>query len=249
MPPSEAIVNPFRGGNAPDIGPVVFLVSNGEDLRSIAAHAGVDETAGIDLYMSRLYMDRNSGASFAAAGPFVGAPYAVMLLETLIAWGAKKIVFFGWCGAISTQVKTGDIIVPTGAYSDEGTSRHYHPEGDGAVLPSTEVSEQVAAAFQRREHTILTGDIWTTDAIYRETREKVVHFQERNVLAVEMELSAIYTVGNFRNVAVGAVLVVSDELSSLTWRPGFGEKRFKASRRIICDTIGDLCRTPSGMTK
>jgi len=46
-------------------------------------------------------------------GPFVGAPYAAMLLETLIAWDVEKIIFFGWCGAISHDVKIGDIIIPT----------------------------------------------------------------------------------------------------------------------------------------
>lgn len=244
MAVDDAIVNPFRGRHSPEIGPLAILVSNADDLDRLAAQWGADKKRASDLYMGEAYVCDTPMGSCTLAGPFIGAPYGVMLLETLIAWGARKIVFFGWCGAISPQVSIGDIIVPTGAFIDEGTSPHYCRIEDAPVRPATPFTGKIKTVLEDRGHAFHEGDIWTTDGIYRETREKVTYYQGKRALAVEMELSAVYTVGNFRNVAVGAVLVVSDALSSLTWRPGFGEKRFNASRRIICDAIGDLCRKP-----
>ena len=69
--------------------------------------------------------------NFSITGPFIGAPYAAMLLETLIAWGARRIIFLGWCGAVAEEVKIGDIILPTAALIDEGTSGHYSAPVNG----------------------------------------------------------------------------------------------------------------------
>lgn len=62
-------------------------------------------------------------------------------------------------------------------------------------------------------------------------------------MAVEMECSALFTVGGFRGIDVAALLVVSDDLSSLTWRPGFKDPRFIRGREVACNVIGRLCST------
>ena len=65
-------------------------------------------------------------------------------------------------------------------------------------------------------------------------------------LAVEMELSALYTVGRQLNLELGAVLVVSDELSTLKWRPGFKSDRFKTARTAVCEAIASYVeRSPA----
>lgn len=84
------------------------------------------------------------------------------------------------------------------------------------------------------------GDIWSTDAIFRETREQVSRYQEQGILAVEMELSALFTVGRFHGIDIAGILVVSDELSTLQWQPGFRDERFKQSRETICRFISEL---------
>jgi purine-nucleoside phosphorylase len=86
------------------------------------------------------------------------------------------------------------------------------------------------------------GVVWSTDAVYRETRAEVERHQEKGVLAVEMETSALFTVARFRNVEVGAILVVSDDLSSFKWQPGFKDSHFKQGREAACSLIKDLCQ-------
>ena len=75
------------------------------------------------LYNSKLYLDESGQNRFSIAGPFIGAPYAVMLLEIMIKWGARKIIIFGFCGAVSPDVKIGDIVIPTGSIIDEKEHR------------------------------------------------------------------------------------------------------------------------------
>ena len=238
---SDAIIQPRKGKGAPDIGPVAVLTATRNDLLSSSQLLGLSESDANPLFISSLYVDprRNGGVSL--TGPMIGAPYAVMILETLIAWGARKFIFLGWCGGISEQVKTGDIIIPTAAIIDEGTSRHYLPETRQSI-PSQKIAGNIKAMF--REHDVLfhEGPIWTTDAVYRETRDQVQTFQDQGVQAVEMETSAVFTVAKYRSVEAAAILVVSDELSGSDWKPGFKQKRFKQGRTSACRMVSNLCQ-------
>jgi purine-nucleoside phosphorylase len=62
------------------------------------------------------------------------------------------------------------------------------------------------------------------------------------VVAVEMEVAALYAVGRYRGVRVASLLVVSDELSGLKWKPGFRHAAFLRARRtalrVLVDAIG-----------
>jgi purine-nucleoside phosphorylase len=238
---SDGIVVPVKGKNSPNLGPVAIMVSSQTDLSLFCSLTDLDEKKHRNLFVSRLYVGNTAETGFSIVGPFVGAPYAAMLLETLIAWGVEKILFFGWCGAVSHDVKIGGIIIPTGAIIDEGTSKHYHHCDDAVSRPSSYILKNTKAALAKASLSFHEGLVWSTDAIYRETREKVKYYQEKDVLAVEMELSALFTVGKFRNVQIGGILVVSDELSTLTWRPGFREQRFKESRMSVSIAIKALC--------
>jgi purine-nucleoside phosphorylase len=51
------------------------------------------------------------------------------------------------------------------------------------------------------------------------------------MLAVEMEMSALFRVAGYRQVGLAGLLVVSDELFTLKWRPGFRTSAFKGSCR------------------
>ena len=91
--------------------------------------------------------------------------------------------------------------------------------------------------------TFTRGEIWTTDAIYRETPEKVRRYQEEGVLAVEMESAALLTVAAYRSVSLAGLLVVSDELSDLKWRPGFSNPVLKENTRLAGELLLRLSGT------
>jgi len=235
---NEAIVDPTapRGGGDP--GRVALLVSNGGDLDTLVRLAG--RSGPMDsgrVFASRFHSVGQGEQRITLAGPFIGAPYSVMILETLIAWGIRKFVLLGWCGAVSEAVTIGDLVIPDTAVIDEGTSRHYRvdggdaPAGEPAARPCPHLTGALAAALPFQGGRVHRGTLWTTDAIYRETSTRVAQYQEEGVLAVEMEASALFTVAAFRGVSLAACLVVSDELGSLKWHPGFRLASFKDARR------------------
>ena len=239
MDPKAAIVNPRKGKRSPDIGPVAVMVSSRLDMDLLVRELNIPKNDFHQLSMSRLY---NGPGGISVTGPFIGAPYATMLLEDLIAWGARRILFFGWAGTLVEEVAIGDLLVAGGAFIDEGTSGHYSGAGRGdlATAPG-EVTDRLRTDLSRAGIAHHGGEVWSTDAIYRETHEKVAYFREKSALAVEMELSAMFTVAAFRNVEMGALLAISDDLSGEAWRPGFGDKRFKETRKRVAGLIPGIC--------
>ena len=240
MEPRDAIIQPMRGKHSPRLAPVAVLAATEPDLDALRRGLGFDASEHRRLFISRLYTAAGREPDVCLAGPMVGAPYAAMVAETLIAWGARTILFIGWCGAVSPVLSIGDLVVPTAAVIDEGTSPHY-AAGASAADPSEPLMRQVAEACAAEGGCARVGTVWTTDGVFRETRDEVVRHQRDGVLAVEMECSALFTVGGFRGIEVAALLVVSDDLSSLTWRPGFKDPAFIRGRELACNVIGRLC--------
>jgi len=237
---SPSIVPPLGARLAPSIGPAAVMVSTEPDFRYLRANAG--KLAAQSFFMGTLMTDDHGGICI--AGPYIGAPYGTMLLESLIAKGAKHIIVLGWCGALSGTLGTGDLVIPDFAICDEGTSRHYAVQDTKLPIarPDEDLSRQLDDLLKQRGEKAHRVPIWTTDAIYRETREKVDWFKDKGAAAVEMECSALFAAALYRNIPVTALLVVSDSLAGSDWEPGFKKKRFKTMRRTACHAVVDLAR-------
>jgi uridine phosphorylase len=180
-----------------------------------------------------------SGGSFALSGPFLGAPQAVIGMEKLIALGVQRIWVLGWCGSLQPDLRIGDLVLPTTALSEEGTSQHY-PVGEKMPRADEELSQMLDDALRKNGQSFVRGMVWTTDAPYRETAMKVKTYQEKGVLAVDMEMSALMTLAMYRAVRLSGLLVVSDELFDLKWHSGFKSPELRKTSRVAVKVLLDL---------
>lgn len=145
-----------------------------------------------------------------------GAPLAASLLEGAIAHGARVIVACGGAGVLDPAIPMGQIIVPTAAIRDEGTSYHYLP-------PSREVAanplglEILREVLECQDHPYQFGKTWTTDAVFRETRAKIQARRAEGAITVEMETAALFAVGAFRDVLVAQLLYAGDNVGGESW--------------------------------
>ncbi len=231
----ESIIPPLGARRAPDIGPVALMVSCEPDMKLMTAAS--DHSPTIPFFNSTLITHKDKGIS--VAGPFMGSPYAAMLLESLIARGARKVLVVGWCGAVTDELKVGDILLPSRAIVDEGTSRNYKrlDESLPVSVPDVKLVQQLSDYLASSEIVHEKAGIWTTDAIYRETKKKVAFFRDLGAKAVEMECSALFSVAEYRKISIAGLLIVSDSVASRTWDPGFRNKTFKQSRKAACKAM------------
>ena len=227
----EGIIRPMRGKRDPRLPLDVLMVMIPSELKYLAQTADAKKEVFSDMSLYDLYRAQGDFAPpITLAGPFIGAPHAVMGLEKLIALGAERILVLGWCGSLQSSIKIGDLVIPTHAVSEEGTSQHY-PVSSKNPLSNASLNQILETTLKEKETPFTKGAIWTTDAVYRETPEKVSAYQQQNILAVEMEMSALLAVSLFRSVQLAALLVVSDELFELKWHPGFSNSLFKKKSR------------------
>ena len=146
----------------------------------------------------------------------VGAPACVAGLEEIIAFGAKKLIQFGCCGILNQSVADGKIVIPSSAVRDEGTSYHYIPGRE--EISGDASSNEIAVRYLKRHHIpYVIGKVWTTDAIYRETKEAIEERKKQGCLAVEMECSAALAVARFRKIPLLQFFYGADSLDSEQW--------------------------------
>jgi len=238
--PSEGIIRPIKGRRDPQLGPDAFMVMLPSELKHLVREAKAEKVTFSNTPLYSLYRTKKvPGPGITLAGPFIGAPHAVIGLEKLIVLGARRILVLGWCGSLQPDLKTGDLVIPDRAISEEGTSQHY-PLPNGAPRSDSELNRMLEISLEGQGITFTKGEIWTIDAIYRETSEKVKAYREKGVLAVEMEISALLTVAAYRSVSLAGLLVVSDELFDLKWRPGFSNPLLKKNTRLAGELLLSL---------
>ena len=81
---------------------------------------------------------------------------------------------------------------------------------------------------------------WTTDAFYRETKEKIKLRQLEGCLAVEMEASALFAVAEFRGVPLAELLYAADDVSDDIWDIRANKER-KITKQEVMNLSIEAC--------
>ena len=146
----------------------------------------------------------------------VTSPVIASDIEEISKQGVEKFIIFGNCGVLDNTIEDCSIIIPTKAFREEGTSYHYVPYSETIDLNPKYTLEfvQVLHEFGFTYH---EGYTWTTDAIYRETKEKVNYFKEKGALCVEMEGAAIAAVCKYKNLDYFTFYYAGDNLDCAVW--------------------------------
>ena len=148
----------------------------------------------------------------------IGGPSASIAMEELHNIGADTFLRVGTCGGIDLDVRSGDVVVATGAIRFEHTSREYAPIEYPAVanFEVTTALVQAARALGKRTQ---VGVVQCKDAFYGqhspsrmpvsyELETKWEAWKRLGVLASEMESAALFTVAAARGVRCGSVFHV-----------------------------------------
>ena len=179
------------------------------------------------------------GMRLAVFHPGVGAPLAAGLLEEVIALGGRKFIACGGCGVLDSAIALGHVLVPHAAVRDEGTSYHYLPPAR-EVEASPRAVAAIEQALEAAGTEYLKTKTWTTDALYRETPDKVKRRRAEGCLTVEMEAAAFFAVARFRNVEFGQILYGGDDVGGEVW-DGRGWQGHGTAREKLFWLAADSC--------
>ena len=146
----------------------------------------------------------------------VSGPHISADIEELSNQGVEKFIIFGNCGVLDSNIEDCSIIIPTKAFREEGTSYHYVPESDDIELDQ-KYTDEFIKILKEYDFEYTKGYTWTTDAFYRETREKINYFKEKGAVCVEMEGSVIASVCKRYNLDYFTFYYAGDNLDSVEW--------------------------------
>lgn len=148
----------------------------------------------------------------------IGGPSTSIAVEELYRCGADTFIRIGTCGGMQPEVKSGDVVVATGAIRMEGTSKEYAPMEFPAVSNLTVTNALVESAKEKGivHH---AGVVQCKDSFYgqHEPEKKPVSYELLNkweawkqlgCLASEMESAALFIVSSYLKVRAGACMLV-----------------------------------------
>jgi uridine phosphorylase len=134
----------------------------------------------------------------------MGCPSAAIVVEELIALGARRLVRVGTCGALDGSLALGGLLVADRVLAEDGASRALGAtgsiEGDPALLEALRAAAGGATV----------GTVVSADLFYDPDPDRAGGWAAAGALAVEMEAATLFAVARRHGVAAGCVLAVSD---------------------------------------
>lgn len=148
----------------------------------------------------------------------IGGPSTAIAMEELHLCGADTFVRVGTCGGMQPDVKSGDLVIATGAVRMEGTTREYAPIEYPAVA-TLEVTGALVSAAETAGLPYHTGVVQCKDSFFGQhapeempvastLQAKWEAWKKLGCLASEMESAAVFIVAARLRARAGTCLLV-----------------------------------------
>ena len=163
-----------------------------DDARLVADHREFTTYTG--------YLD---GEKVSVTSTGIGGPSAAIAMEELVRCGAEVFIRVGTCGGIQTDVKSGDLVIATGAIRMEGTSREYAPIEFPAVA-DYHIVQKLEMAAKANGYPCHIGVVQCKDSFYGQ------HEPEKMPVSYELtqKWAALFVVASYLHVRIGSVFLV-----------------------------------------
>lgn len=196
-----------------DIGGYVILPGDPKRVEKIARYLDKAEKIA-DKREFVTYTGYLDGKKVSVTSTGIGGPSAAIALEELVKVGGHTFIRVGTCGGIDKEVKSGDIVIGQAAIRAEGTSREYAPL-EFPALADFFVTNALYKASLEMKLQAHVGVVQSKDSFYGqhnpekmpvsyELVNKWQAWKKMGTLASEMEAAALFTVGRYLKVRVGA---------------------------------------------
>lgn len=209
---TEGILSPkeaygYEDGYFPKL---CFMTFFGEVFKAFGEKYGGEEIGGYYSEMCEFPVLKISygGKEMCMMQAPVGSANAVSVADYLYSNGVETIVCCGGCGVLD-NIPKGDVIVPVKALREEGGSYRYLPPSRYADL-SENVIEKIEITLKRLDVPYIKCITWTTDGLFRETKEMVDYRRSEGCKTVEMECAAFAAVAKAKGKKYGQLLYSGD---------------------------------------
>ncbi|WP_337019501.1 purine-nucleoside phosphorylase [Oceanobacillus massiliensis] len=160
------------------------------------------------------YTGTYKGERVSVQGTGMGVPSISIYVNELIqSYDVIKLIRVGTCGAIQKDVKVRDVILAQGATTDSKMNQLTFNGMDYAPLANFDLLKNAYDAGTDKGLRLRVGNVFTSDTFYRDNAKEVNELLAKyQVLAIEMESTALYTLAAKYGRQALSVLTVSDHV-------------------------------------
>ena len=207
----------YLGCSSDQVAQRVILVGDPARVPRLSEHLDDVQTLPVNRGLATITGAYN-GVSVTVSAFGMGAPIATIVLHELRELGAKVFLRIGTAIALP-PVELGDFIIADTALRNEGTSGAYAPPHYRAIADRDIIGAAVNA-INENGHSYRIGSFASYDGFYRDmfalddvvedrVRKNFAGLSEQGVVAVDMETSALLTVGRVLGCKTGSLCVAT----------------------------------------
>ena len=158
------------------------------------------------------YTGTYKGKRISVMGHGMGGPsIGIYTYELYNFYGVKQIIRVGSAGSIKEDLHVGDLVIAMGACTNSNYAAQYELPGTFAPIADFGMLRRAAETCDRLGYRYQVGNVLTSDTFYTENphNEKWINM---GVLAVEMEIAALYMNAARSGNRALAICTVSDHI-------------------------------------
>lgn len=154
------------------------------------------------------------GESVSIQGTGMGVPsISIYANELMQNYHVQKLIRVGSCGAIQKDVNVRDVILAQGSTTDSQINRMVFNGIDYAPLADFGLLKKAYETGMEKGLALRVGNVFTSDTFYRDNATEINNLlASYQVLAIEMETTALYTLAAKFNRQALSILTVSDHV-------------------------------------
>lgn len=160
------------------------------------------------------YTGTYKGQKISVQGTGMGVPSISIYVNELIqSYDVQTLIRVGTCGALQKDVKVRDVILASTSSTDSQMNRMTFGGIDFAPTADFNLLKNAYDAGVEKGMNLRVGNVFTSDSFYRDNAMDLFNLLAKyNVLAVEMETTALYTLATKFDRKALSVLTVSDHI-------------------------------------
>ncbi len=200
-----------------DIAPTVLIMGDPLRARYIAETMLTEVLCYNEIRGMLGFTGMYKGKRVSVQGTGIGIPSTALYLHELIhEYGVQKIMRLGTCGGIQADLQLHQLILVTEAYTDSNTHLLYQPDLNTPAKAYAALLQHATEIALQRSISVIQGPVYSTDLFYHDDVHRWDTWQQRGLLAIEMESNILYNMAAKNNIQALSILSVSDNVITHT---------------------------------
>lgn len=167
-------------------------------------------------------------------GTGIGIPSTALYLHELIhEYGVQKIMRLGTCGGIQPELQLHQLILVTEAYTDSNTHLLYQHDLHTPTKSDETLLQHAREVARQQSISVIEGPVFSTDLFYSDDDHRWDTWQQKGLLAIEMESNILYNMAAKNNIQALSILSVSDNVITHTTTSPDDREQAKAEMIVL----------------